>query len=120
MQFYETCSDGFIVAQINGLVAGYIVGFQASEETGRIFSFAVRPEYRNRGIGGALLREIINIFGKIGVSKIILEVRSGNVMAIKFYERHGFYKVGISENYYGDGEDAVLMEFDLFFQDSAF
>ncbi len=113
MQFYETCSDGFIVAQINGLLVGYIVGFQASKDAGRIFSFAVSPAYRNRGIGSALLKEIINIFGKVGVSKIILEVRSGNVRAIKFYERHGFYKVGVAENYYNDGESAILMEFQI-------
>ncbi|MCZ7373105.1 MAG: ribosomal-protein-alanine N-acetyltransferase, partial [Candidatus Methanoperedens sp.] len=27
MQFYETCSGGFIVAQIHGLVVGFVVGF---------------------------------------------------------------------------------------------
>ncbi|HEY9204398.1 MAG TPA: ribosomal protein S18-alanine N-acetyltransferase [Candidatus Methanoperedens sp.] len=113
MQFYETCSDSFIVAQINGLLVGYIVGFQASEETGRIFSFAVSLPYRNRGIGSALLKEIINIFTKAGVLRIILEVRSGNASAIRFYERHGFHKVGVAENYYNDGESAVLMEFQI-------
>jgi len=111
MQFYETCSDGFIVAEINGFVVGYIVGFQMSEETGRIFSFAVHPAYQNRGAGSALLKEIINVFSKTGVSEIILEVRQGNTRAKKFYERHGFYMTGITENYYNDGENAVLMKF---------
>lgn len=111
MQFYETCSDGFIVAEINGFVVGYIVGFQMSEETGRIFSFAIHPAYQNRGAGSALLKEIINVFSKTGVSEIILEVRQGNTRAKKFYERHGFSTTGIIENYYNDGENAVLMKF---------
>ncbi len=110
MQFYETCSDGFIVAEINGFVVGFIVGFTASETTGRIFSLAVLPEYRNRGIGSALLKEIIDVFRENKVAEIILEVRAGNVKAKRFYERHGFYQTGIAKKYYSGGEDAFLMK----------
>ncbi|NJD78822.1 MAG: ribosomal-protein-alanine N-acetyltransferase [Candidatus Methanoperedens sp.] len=113
MQFYETCSEGFIVAEINGFVVGYIVGFRMSEETGRIFSFAIHPAYQNLGAGSALIREIINVFSKTSVSEIILEVRQSNTRAKKFYERHGFYSIGVAEKYYNDNENAVLMRFQL-------
>ena len=109
MQFYETCSDGFIVAQINGFIVGFIVGFLTSETTGRIFSLAVHPSYQNRKLGSALLKEIKDVFREMGVSEIILEVRSGNVKARRFYERHGFYKTGVMEKYYNDGESACMM-----------
>ncbi len=109
MQFYETCSESFIVAQINGFIVGFVVGFMSSKVTGRIFSLAVHPEYQNRGIGSALLIAIIEVFRKMHVSEIILEVRIGNINAKRFYERHGFYTTGIMEKYYNDGENAYMM-----------
>ena len=109
MQFYETCSDGFIVAEVNGLVVGFVVGFLSSETTGRIFSLAVHPSYQNRKLGSALLKDIIQVFRRIGVSEIILEVRKGNVKARKFYERHGFHQTGVVEKYYNNGESACMM-----------
>lgn len=113
MQFYETCSDGFIVAEMNGLVIGYVVGFLAKEGTGRIFSLAVYPAYQSRGAGSALLKELAGIFRSFGALEIILEVRSGNIRARKFYEKHGFYQIGVMEKYYNDGENACLMRLKL-------
>jgi ribosomal-protein-alanine N-acetyltransferase len=113
MQFYETCSDSFIVAEINGIVVGFIVGFMSSEDTGRIFSLAVDPKYRNRKIGSLLLNEIIDVIGKIGAVEIILEVRASNIKAKRFYERHGFFQTWIAEKYYNDGESAILMKLKL-------
>ncbi|VVB91124.1 putative N-acetyltransferase [uncultured archaeon] len=109
MQFYETCSDGFIVAEMNGMVIGYVVGFLTKEGTGRVFSLAVHPAYQGRGAGSALLKELAGIFSNLGAVEIILEVRSGNIRAKKFYEKHGFYQTGIVEKYYNDGENACLM-----------
>ncbi len=113
MQFYETCSEGFLVAEINSIVVGYIVGFRVSEETVRIFSFAVRSEYQNRGIGSALLKEVIDIFRQSGVVEILLEVRQSNIKAIRFYKKHGFRQIGIAEKYYNNGESAYLMRLKL-------
>lgn len=113
MQFYETCSEGFIVAEINGIVIGYAVGFMESEKTGRIFSLAVHQKYRKLWIGSSLLKEIIDVIKKNKAEEIILEVRSSNIKAKRFYEKHGFYQTGILENYYGNGEDAFTMKLDL-------
>ncbi len=113
MQFYETCSDGFIVAEVNAFVVGFVVGFMSSETTGRIFSLAVHPSYQGRKLGSALLKEIIQVFRRTGVSEIILEVRKGNVKAKRFYERHGFTTIDVMEKYYNDGESAYLMRLDM-------
>jgi ribosomal-protein-alanine N-acetyltransferase len=113
MQFYETCSEGFIVAQVNGFIVGFVVGFLTSETTGRIFSLAVHPSYQNRRIGSALSKEMNNVFRCIGVSEIILEVRLGNVKALRFYERHGFCKTGVVAKYYYDGESACIMRLEI-------
>jgi ribosomal-protein-alanine N-acetyltransferase len=73
----------------------------------------VHPSYQNRKLGSALLKEIISVFRNIGVSEIILEVRSGNVKAMRFYERHGFYKTGVMEKYYNDGKSACMMRLEI-------
>lgn len=114
MQFYETYPDTFIIAEINGFVTGYIAGFMTLEGVGRIFSLAVHPAYQNRGIGSNLLRELINIFREMGLPEIILEVRSDNVKAKRFYERHGFFQFGVAEKYYNDAQDACLMRLRIF------
>jgi len=36
-------------------------------------------------------------------------VRASNAAAIRLYTRAGFEAVGVRRSYYGDGEDAVLM-----------
>ncbi len=113
MKFYETCSDGFIVAEVNRIVVGFVVGFLAQEGTGRIFSLAVHPLYQNRGIGSALLKEIIDIFRKSNVVEVVLEVHLGNLKAKRFYERHGFEETGIADKYYSDGENAFLMKLNI-------
>ncbi len=114
MQFYETYPETFLVAEINGIIVGYIAGFLTSEGTGRIFSLAVHPAYQRRGIGGHLLKEMINYFKEIGVLEIILEVRSDNRLAKKFYERNKFFQFGIAEKYYNDAQSACLMKLQLF------
>ena len=113
MQFYETYPESFIVAEINGFVVGYVTGFLAKEGVGRVFSLAVHPSYQNRGVGGNLLKEIIWVLQRFGVIEIILEVRSGNVKARRFYERHGFRQIGIKEKYYNDAENACLMKLEI-------
>ncbi|VVB91211.1 putative N-acetyltransferase [uncultured archaeon] len=113
MQFYETCSDGFIVAEVNGIIVGFVVGFLASQMTGRIFSLAVHPAYQNRRLGSALLNAVIEVFRGVGVSEVILEARLSNVKAMKFYERHGFKKTGVVAKYYNDGESACMMRLEI-------
>jgi ribosomal-protein-alanine N-acetyltransferase len=114
MQFYETYPETFIVAEINGIIVGYVAGFMASDGVGRIFSLAVHPSYQRRGVGSQLLKEMINLFREMGVLEIILEVRSNNFKAKRFYERHDFFQFGIAEKYYNDAENACLMKLRLF------
>lgn len=113
MQFYENYPETFIVAEINGFIVGYIMGFQALENVGRIFSLAVHPLYQRRRIGSHLLNGMISLFRQMHLNEIIIEVRWGNVMAKKFYERHGFFQYDIAEKYYNDAENARLMKLRL-------
>ena len=65
-----------------------------------------KPEYQNQGIGSVLLKYIID---NKQDKKIMLEVRSKNINAIKLYQKYDFKIINIRKNYYKD-DDAIIME----------
>jgi GNAT superfamily N-acetyltransferase len=54
----------------------------------------VRPEHQRRGIGGALLRELM---GRASDRALLVGTWADARWAIEFYERHGFRLVGPDE-----------------------
>lgn len=108
LELYDLFPATFLVAEINFRVVGYIIARKVNGK-GHIIAIAVDPEYRNQGIGTALMHEIIERLRMRGVRKIWLEVRKSNKRAIKFYKQLGFKIDGISPSYYSDGEDAVIL-----------
>lgn len=55
-----------------------------------VTSIVVKPEYRARGIGHALMNEARNIVYQCGGHSIGLDVRADNDEALAFYESEGF------------------------------
>jgi [ribosomal protein S18]-alanine N-acetyltransferase len=100
---------GFLVAQENNRVVGYIIFWIKFEDEGHIISIAVDKNYRRMEVGSKLVETSLNIFKKYNVKKIKLEVRVGNKGARKFYSKMGFKEEKIVEDYYDDNEDAVIM-----------
>jgi ribosomal-protein-alanine N-acetyltransferase len=86
---------GFLVAQKNNWVVGYIIFWIKYEDEGHIISIAVESS--------------IEVFKKFNVKEIKLEVRVGNKSARKFYSKMGFKEQKIVKDYYEDLEDAVIM-----------
>jgi len=100
------------VVRLKALVAGEMVGFiagdiRASERLAWIATVGVLPEYRGRGIGGALLRTCEE---RLKVPRVRLNVRVSNHPAIHLYLRMGYQQVSIWPRYYQDGEDALILE----------
>ena len=78
---------------------------------GEITNVAVKPEYRDRKIGSALVEQMQQWSLEHGVNRIVLEVRSGNMPAICLYEHQDFVKLGVRKNFYQfPKEDADIME----------
>ncbi|MCS4542362.1 MAG: ribosomal protein S18-alanine N-acetyltransferase [Euryarchaeota archaeon] len=109
LELYETCYNGFLVAEIDEMVVGYAIGI-SDRNHGRLISIAVDPKYRKRGAGSALMRAILEQLKQIGAKEVMLEVREGNTEAIELYLSFGFEKKGRMKSYYSDGEDAIIME----------
>lgn len=90
-------------------IAGYIVAREAASEL-HINNVAVREQYRRRGIGRALLKQILEEARNLEVTTAFLEVRSGNIAAQALYEECGFKAIARRSGYYSDPrEDAVVM-----------
>lgn len=113
MGFYETVGDGFLVAEQDGKVVGYVVGYRSAENEGHIFSIGVKEEYRRRGIGTALIHAICDLFVVNGLKYARLEVRNSNIGAQKLYRSIGFVPCWTEKKYYSDGEDGMVMKMHL-------
>jgi len=90
-------------------IAGYIVARETAGEL-HINNVAVRPEFRRRGIGAALLESVIQEARRRKANTAFLEVRSGNYTAQALYQKCGFRAIAQRANYYSEPrEDAVVM-----------
>ena len=95
-------------AVVNGKFAGFIAGdVRPSEKMAWIATIGVMPEYQRRGIGTSLL---LSAEARLGVPRVRLCVRVSNSTAIHLYEHLGYKNVSTWPNYYGNGEDALVME----------
>jgi ribosomal-protein-alanine N-acetyltransferase len=99
----------FLVADVAGAVAGYVVAHDAADE-GEILNLAVAPAQLRRGVGRALVEEALAVLAGRGVSEVFLEVREGNGAARALYGALGFREVGRRARYYRRPvEDAVVL-----------
>lgn len=98
----------FLVAYEDGKVIGY-VGMEVIVDEGYIFNVAVSADYRRRGVGYALVRELVTYSMKNSLCFITLEVRESNCAAISLYSKFGFIKAGERKNYYSDPTEAAVL-----------
>ncbi len=87
-----------------GSAAGFALSRGAADEE-ELLLIAVRPGWRGRGIGAALLGRFIEEAGRRGAHRLFLEMREGNV-AEGLYRGRGFREVGRRRNYYCSGGNA--------------
>jgi predicted GNAT family N-acyltransferase len=64
--------------------------WRETEQGIKLERFAVLPEFRSRGLGGIILKEVLN--DVVPLEKTIY--LHSQLRAVPFYERHGFVKEG--------------------------
>ena len=90
-------------------VAGYM-GFWKAVDEAHITNLAVREGYRGRGLGRAVVVQMLGLAKQEGCLRATLEVRPSNTQALKLYESLGFTSVALRPRYYLDnGEDALIL-----------
>ena len=99
----------YLTAFFDGQVVGYC-GLLRSFEEADITNVAVGEDWRNQGIAGMLLKELMEQGRQQGIERFTLEVRVSNQAAIHLYEKLGFESVGIRKRFYSKPvEDAMIM-----------
>ena len=99
----------FLVACEGENLLGY-VGVYCTADEGEITNVAVAQSARRRGVGRALIGELIRALADRKIFRIVLEVRASNEPALHLYEQEGFAVVGTRKNFYEKPtEDAYVM-----------
>ncbi len=99
----------YLVALYDDVVIGY-GGMWLILDQAHITNVAVRPDFRGRNIGKALMLEIIQQAILKGAKSMTLEVRPSNIIARGLYQGLGFIDRGRRKGYYEDNnEDAIIM-----------
>ena len=82
----------YIVAEIDGKLVGFILVEVSGMYVGRgsVDDLYIQSEYRNKGIGKALLQAAFEWLKDNGVKRVGLGVHKSNEVAIKLYKSMGF------------------------------
>jgi len=89
---------------------------QYGEQTAHLALLGVHAAYRQRGLGTAVLGWLEECADTAGVSRVRLEARTDNPVALAFYQRHGYRPMCRIAGYYRGTLDALRFEKDLWVQ----
>ncbi|MDC3268295.1 ribosomal protein S18-alanine N-acetyltransferase [Gammaproteobacteria bacterium] len=116
---YETFLSSFevghkgLICKHDSEIIGFII-FSPINPEAHILSISVTKKIQSKGVGSLLLQSMLDQCAAMNYKKIFLEVRTSNLQAINFYQKFGFSKDAIRDNYYSDNsEDALLMSLSI-------
>ena len=99
-----------IVADADGMIAGYACLNAVAGGQGDVQTIAVRGDRQGEGIGTVLLADLIATAAARGCRDVSLDVRADNARARLLYRRTGFTEAAVRPGYYQpSGADAVVM-----------
>ena len=108
--FREELLAGFhyVAARLDETLVGY-AGLALMGTDAEVHTIGVDPAHHGRGIGRALLRELL-VVADAAHATVFLEVRTDNDAAHALYASEGFTVVGLRKRYYApSGADAHTM-----------
>ncbi|MXS79913.1 MULTISPECIES: ribosomal protein S18-alanine N-acetyltransferase [Nitrosomonas] len=97
------------------LVMGYSILMIGPGEA-HVLTLGVGYAWQNQGLGGAMLRYLIELSRKHRAEFILLDVRESNTGAANLYRRLGFQQIAVRKDYYPamcGREDALIMRREL-------
>ena len=90
----------------NGLPVGFAMLYVVR---GEILAIAVLPKYQRRGLGSALLNHIECVARQLGLGRLSLHTARENNLAHLFFQKAGFNVIGTQEDYYPEGQPALII-----------
>jgi ribosomal-protein-alanine N-acetyltransferase len=100
-----------MVAEHGDQIVGFMI-YELHKIRLHILNFAVKPEFRQRGIGLQMVGKLVGKLSHQRRTRIMLEVRERNLPAQLFFRTAGFRAISVLRDFYEDTvEDAYLMEY---------
>ena len=122
-RWQKSCEAGlpYIVAKIDGIIAGYAYAFPYRPRTAYRFtveeSVYIAKGFKNTGIGYKLLSELITQCQEKGYKQMIAVIAgTDNIASIKLHEKLGFRQAGVFQKVgfkFGKWVDTILMQKEL-------
>jgi ribosomal-protein-alanine N-acetyltransferase len=116
--FLDTLASGYQAQLLmaDDTLLGYFIAMKGVDEV-HLLNITVAPEHQGQGWAHVML-DALTIWAKGQAAEWLwLEVRVGNLRAMKVYESQGYRRVGLRKNYYpavlGQREHAVVMSLKL-------
>jgi ribosomal-protein-alanine N-acetyltransferase len=110
-RFAEAENAWALVAESEGALAGFcIVHLERAEtvDVGYVVTIDVAAGFRRRGLGEQMLAAGEAWVQASGGAGMMLHVFVKNDVAVRFYERLGYRRVGGQRGFYGPGIDAAM------------
>lgn len=100
-----------LIADLDGMPMGYVmVLYNRGISMARLYSVAVLPEARGKGIGLALANAAEDATIENGCAYLRLEVHPNNQASKELFAKLGYRQFGIYTDYYEDHADALRFE----------
>ena len=115
--FMDALNSGYrcYLDEADGELRAYAVLMPVLDEA-ELLNIGVVVGQQRKGLGGALLRDVLEIAARKNILRVWLEVRRSNAAAIALYRSAGFAEIGVRRGYYQNAsgsEDAITMACDL-------
>lgn len=98
-----------LALEVDDVLVGYVF-YSAYDDEININHFAIDPDHRRKGYASDILNELLS---RMKARQLLyLEVNTTNEAAIRLYEKFGLRIISTRKNYYGQGQDAYIMQKD--------
>ena len=91
---------------------GRLIGFLIYRNIGgdlEIIQLALNKEYQRQGLASMMIDYMIQDAQSSTIDFIYLEVEMDNLPAFNLYKKYGFEAIHQRKNYYGQGQNAIVM-----------
>ena len=101
-----------VVHDSGGYLAAYLFACWQADEL-HVLKVATHPIHQGKGLATTLMEEARLHASRGNGRGLVLEVRPSNRRAVELYRYLGYTVLGRRPHYYTDGEDALVMFYDL-------
>ena len=106
----ELLGQGRTVLIARGAQPAGVVALSTVGELADLHRVVVAPAHRRQGLALRMVRAGLLAVRHLGARAVMLEVEWTNLAAIALYQRLGFEQLRVRRDYYGPGQDALILK----------